>query len=152
MVHTHLSLFFSKILFIYSWETQREAETQAEGEAGSTQGAWYGTRSGVSRIIPQAEGGDNLMGHQGRPCPWEVSSQILYFCSSVNLVILSIPFIHLLLFCYIWNIAFFRLLIFILWFLWNHILVLQLCCGDGRFTTYEIMSYGKKKFSSSMLN
>ena len=32
-------LFFIKILFIYSWETQRGAETQAEGEAGSMQGA-----------------------------------------------------------------------------------------------------------------
>ena len=35
--------FFLKILFIYSCETQREreneAETQAEGEAGSMQGA-----------------------------------------------------------------------------------------------------------------
>ena len=26
---------FKRFLFIYSWETQREAETQAEGEAGS---------------------------------------------------------------------------------------------------------------------
>ena len=34
-------IFFFKILFIYSGETQREreAETQAEGEAGSMQGA-----------------------------------------------------------------------------------------------------------------
>ena len=32
------------MLFIYSWETQRErAETQAEGETGSIQGARYGT-------------------------------------------------------------------------------------------------------------
>ena len=30
---------FLKILFIDWWETQREAETQAEGEAGSMQGA-----------------------------------------------------------------------------------------------------------------
>ena len=39
-------LFNFKILFIYSWETQREieAETQAEGEAGSLQGAQHGTR------------------------------------------------------------------------------------------------------------
>ena len=32
-------LFYFNILFIYSKETQREAETQAEGEAGSMQGA-----------------------------------------------------------------------------------------------------------------
>ena len=35
---------------------EREAETQAEGEAGSMQGARYGTRSRVSRITPWAEG------------------------------------------------------------------------------------------------
>ena len=35
---------------------EREAETQAEGEAGSVQGARHGTRSRVSRIIAQAEG------------------------------------------------------------------------------------------------
>ena len=37
-------------------ETQREAETQAEGEAGSMQGAQYGTGSRVSRITPWAKG------------------------------------------------------------------------------------------------
>ena len=49
--------FFFKILFIYSWKTQREAETetQAEGEAGSMQGAWCGTQSRDSRIMPWAE-------------------------------------------------------------------------------------------------
>ena len=51
--------FFFLYLFIYSRETQRErgAETQAEGEAGSMQGARCGTRSRVSRITPWAEGG-----------------------------------------------------------------------------------------------
>ena len=45
-------LFIFKILSIYSWETQREreAETQAEGEAGSMLG------SRVSRIMTWAEG------------------------------------------------------------------------------------------------
>ena len=37
-------------------EREREAETQAEGEAGSTQGAQCGTRSQDSRIVPWAEG------------------------------------------------------------------------------------------------
>ena len=32
--------FFFKVLFICSWETERESETQAEGEAGSMKGAW----------------------------------------------------------------------------------------------------------------
>ncbi|CAD7684395.1 unnamed protein product [Nyctereutes procyonoides] len=42
-----VKFFFLKILFIYPQNTQREkeAETQAEGEAGSTQGAQHGTRS-----------------------------------------------------------------------------------------------------------
>ena len=35
---------------------EREAETQAEGEVGSTQGARPGTQSRVSRITPWAEG------------------------------------------------------------------------------------------------
>ena len=30
---------FLKILFTYSWKTQREAETQAEGEGGCMQGS-----------------------------------------------------------------------------------------------------------------
>ena len=39
----------SPFLFIYS---EREAETQAQGEAGSMQGAQRGTRSQVYRITP----------------------------------------------------------------------------------------------------
>ena len=50
--------------FIYLFMRDREthtqrgwgAETQAEGEAGSMQGARRGTRSQVSRIRPWAEG------------------------------------------------------------------------------------------------
>ena len=40
-------------------DTGGGAETQAEGEAGSTQGAQRGTRFQVSRITPWAEGGIN---------------------------------------------------------------------------------------------
>ena len=36
--------------------TEREADTQAEGEAGSMRGARCGTGSWVSRITPWAEG------------------------------------------------------------------------------------------------
>ena len=62
-------VFFFKILFIYSWETQRkkEAETQAEGEAGSMQGARHGTWSRVSKITPRAEGSAKLLSHPGCP-------------------------------------------------------------------------------------
>ena len=38
-------------------DREREAETQAEGEAGSLQDAQRGTRSQVSRITPWAEAG-----------------------------------------------------------------------------------------------
>ena len=48
-------------------DTEREAETQAEGEAGSTQGARCGTQSQVSRITPWAEGGAKPLSHQGCP-------------------------------------------------------------------------------------
>ena len=37
-------------------DLEREAKTQAEGEAGSVQGARHGTRSRVSRIAPWAKG------------------------------------------------------------------------------------------------
>ena len=37
-------------------EREREAETQAEGEAGSMQEAQWGTPSRDSRITPWAEG------------------------------------------------------------------------------------------------
>ena len=52
--HLFVYFIFLRFLFIYSWKTQREreSETQAEEEAGSTQGAWLGTRSPVSRNTP----------------------------------------------------------------------------------------------------
>ena len=46
---------------------EREAETQAEGEAGSMQGAKRGTLSRVSRITPGAEGGAKPLSHLGCP-------------------------------------------------------------------------------------
>ena len=47
--------------------TEREAETQAEGEAGIIQRAQRGTRSRVSRIRPWAEGGAKPLSHPGCP-------------------------------------------------------------------------------------
>ena len=52
-IHVFLKDFY---LFIHDRHTQREAETQAEGEAGSTQGARCRTRSQVSRIMLWAKG------------------------------------------------------------------------------------------------
>ena len=48
--------FFLRLLFINSWKTQRAAEKQAEGEAGSLQGARCGTRSQDPGVTPWAEG------------------------------------------------------------------------------------------------
>ena len=48
-------------------DTEREAETQAEGEAGSMQGAQCGTRSQDPRIPPWAEGGAKLLGYLACP-------------------------------------------------------------------------------------
>ena len=49
--------------------TEREGETQAEGEAGSMQGADRGTRSRVCRIMPWAEGSaTKMLSHSG--CPY----------------------------------------------------------------------------------
>ena len=46
---------------------EREAEIQAEGEAGSMQGARHGTRSQVSRIRPWVEDSAKLLSHLGCP-------------------------------------------------------------------------------------
>ena len=46
-------------------ERNREAETQAGGEAGPMKGAPRGTRSWVSRITPWAEGSAKSLSHQG---------------------------------------------------------------------------------------
>ena len=57
-----LSFFFWRFsLFIHERhrETEREAETQAEGEAGILRRAWPATWSRVSRITPWAAGGAN---------------------------------------------------------------------------------------------
>ena len=48
-------------------DTQREAETRAEGEAGSMQGARHGAGSRVSRIRPWAAGGAKPLSHWGCP-------------------------------------------------------------------------------------
>ena len=49
-------------------DKEREAEPQAEGEAGSMQGAQSGTPSWISRITPWDEGGSKPLSHPGCPC------------------------------------------------------------------------------------
>ena len=48
-------------------ERERQAETQAEGKAGSMQGARFRTRFQDSRIMPWAEGGAKPLSHLGCP-------------------------------------------------------------------------------------
>ena len=60
-----LFLFFKDFTCLLMRE--REAETQAEGEAGSMQGARHGTGSRVSRITPWAEGGTKPLSNPGCP-------------------------------------------------------------------------------------
>ena len=54
-------------LFIYERHSEREAETQAEGEASSMQEAQCRIQTQVSRIRPWAEGGAKLLNHLGCP-------------------------------------------------------------------------------------
>ena len=51
-----MPFFFKIYLFIHERDIHRRAEIQAEGEAGSMQGAQHGTRSRDSKITPWAEG------------------------------------------------------------------------------------------------
>ena len=59
-------LFFSRF-YLFIHEREGEAETQAEGEAGSMQGARHGTRFQVSGVTPRAEGGAKPLSHPGCP-------------------------------------------------------------------------------------
>ena len=64
----YLFYFLKDFIFIYLLmkDTLREAETQAEGEAGSTQGALYGARS----CMPWAKAGAKVLSHWGCPNHW----------------------------------------------------------------------------------
>ena len=63
-----LCSFFKKdFIYLLMRDRDREAETQADGEAGSMQGAWCGTWSRVSRIMSWAEGGAKPPSHPGVP-------------------------------------------------------------------------------------
>ena len=60
---------FLKILFIYSWETQRERETQTEGEAGFLQGPQCGARFQSPGITTWAKGRRSTTEPRRRPPP-----------------------------------------------------------------------------------
>ena len=61
--------FFLRFSSIYSWGTQREreAETQADGEAGSIQGARCGTLSQDPGVTPWAEDRRSIAEPPGAP-------------------------------------------------------------------------------------
>ena len=70
----HLKFFFFFLDFIYLFmrDTEREAETQAEGEAGSMQGTPCGTRSQDSRITPWVKAAVSCWATQGSwVCPFD---------------------------------------------------------------------------------
>ena len=46
---------------------ERETETQAEGEAGSSQGAWYGTQSWILGSGPELKADAQPLSHPGIP-------------------------------------------------------------------------------------
>ena len=75
-----------------------EAETQAEGEAGSMQVARRGTLSRVSRIRPRAAGGAKPLRPWG--CPVHYSSVnglqgVFQFLAIMNKVALNIHFLNM---------------------------------------------------------
>ena len=55
---------FKDFINLFVRDTEREGETQAEGEAGSLQEARRGTRSRVPRITPWAEGSTKALSHR----------------------------------------------------------------------------------------
>ena len=91
-----LPFFFLKILFIYSWETQ------AEGEAGSMQGARLGTRSRASRITPRAAGVAKPLSHQGCPGTHNFGAFISYI--NVEVMFIYFVFVNLYSNYALWNI------------------------------------------------
>ena len=55
-------------IYLLMRDTEREAETQAEGDAGSPRGARWGTSSQDPGITPQAIGRCSTLSHPGVPC------------------------------------------------------------------------------------
>ena len=106
-------LFYFKKDFIYSWETQRERQRQAEGEAGSMQGAQCGLNPGSPRSCPGPKAGAKPPSHPGIPegshfnglmcMPWYVwalENHMLLLCTHfyINSTVLCIWFSVLLFF------------------------------------------------------
>ena len=67
---------FKDFIYLFIRDTESEAETQAEGEAGSLQGAWCGTWSQDPRITTWAKG--RLSTTEPPRYPWSQTSLILF--------------------------------------------------------------------------
>ena len=79
----YLFIYLKDFIYLFMTDREREAEIQAEGEAGSMQGAQCGTWSRVSRIRLWAEGGAKPLSHPGCPKPDflndSLTSQLRFF-------------------------------------------------------------------------
>ena len=84
-------LFFKDFIYLFMRDTERESETQTEGETGSMQGAPRGTRFRVSRIRPRAQGGAKPLSHSGCPKRVAVFSNVKYI---LIIVIVKLFFIY----------------------------------------------------------
>ena len=66
-------------MFIYSWETKREVETQAEGEAGSSQGAQVGLDPQTGSH-PKLKADVQPVSHPGIPKP--LNFKVIYYSAT----------------------------------------------------------------------
>ena len=65
-----MTLFFifkKDFIYLFTRDTHREAETQAEGEAGSMQGAECRTRSQIPGSCPEPKADAQPLSHPGIP-------------------------------------------------------------------------------------
>ena len=62
-----LLCFFKDFIYSFTRDTERKAETQAEGEAGSSQGARCGTWSPDSGSHPEPKADTQPLSHPGIP-------------------------------------------------------------------------------------
>ena len=58
---------FKDFIYLFIKDTEKEAETQAEGEAGSLPGARYGTQSQIPESHPDPKADVQLLSHPGVP-------------------------------------------------------------------------------------
>ena len=80
MFHVHLKNLYSSYFlkdFIYSWETLRERQREAEGEVGSMQGAQCWTWSWDCGITPWAEGRYSITEPPRHPCILQLSAHYI---------------------------------------------------------------------------